>query len=333
MLYVIVDKAFSQKSEAHLANAIMRNLQNDIEAKCLFAYRDTNHYVEKIFLKLFGFKTPNLFVLFKILTIKNSSILFFKPNYLPTFVCRMLRYRNNRLIWYSGDNPSKSWNVTGFGKRNFRQFELYITINIKSYIDHLEHNCLNYVAIDKGATRQQIENSNELTACVDKSNGVIFIGSYDKFREEFFKQIYDLGVKVDIYGNDWDKAHKLKGIQNLHFMPVPANDIPATVNRYSIALNLLRVQNDDTQNTKSYELPLGKVLIISDYSETQKKLIGNGEYLIKSQTPLEYAQVISRAIQDDEFYKNSIKTQQAYYQESIRTFDDMASEILEFIKK
>ena len=99
-----------------------------------------------------------------------------------------------------------------------------------------------------------------------KKNNIIkkkisFIGSYDKKRYDLLKGI---NQTVDIYGNDWPsfERHKVhKYVKNKELAKIIAQS--------EISLNLLKKQNFDSHNMRTFEIPSMRGLMLTTRSYEQ----------------------------------------------------------------
>jgi hypothetical protein len=96
--------------------------------------------------------------------------------------------------------------------------------------------------------------------------GACFLGNPDAQRADFVTKLAELGVKVDIYGNHWDKylTHsnlRLKG-------PVYGQDFWNTLRQYRVQLNMMRIHNQEGLNMRTFEVPgIGGIMLAPDTKE------------------------------------------------------------------
>ncbi|WP_440915368.1 glycosyltransferase family protein [Candidatus Pelagibacter sp.] len=108
--------------------------------------------------------------------------------------------------------------------------------------------------------------SHEKHKCEKKiinKNKISFVGSYDKYRYDILQKIKK---KVDIYGNDWPsfKKHKIhKYLKNKKLSQVMAQS--------QICLNILKKQNLDAHNMRTFEIPSMNGLMLATRSYEQNK--------------------------------------------------------------
>ncbi len=164
------------------------------------------------------------------------------------------RSRNTWLVNYNGDNPfifsgkgSGNSNVT----RSIKLFHLHLTYNssVKKQME-AEYNIPTGILpfgfdISDGLYEKCRQQPEVIKAC--------FLGNPDKFRGAFLDELAQLGIQLDVYGNDWQKFVTHPNIRI--FAPVYGDDFWLTLCRYRVQLNLMRPHNPDTHNMRTFELP------------------------------------------------------------------------------
>ena len=80
-----------------------------------------------------------------------------------------------------------------------------------------------------------------------------FLGNPDIHRSSFLLKLAEQGIKIDIYGSNWNKFLKHPNIKI--FMPVFGTEVWKTLRKYRVQLNLMRLHNPDSHNMRSFEIP------------------------------------------------------------------------------
>jgi spore maturation protein CgeB len=80
-----------------------------------------------------------------------------------------------------------------------------------------------------------------------------FIGNADKYRVEFLNDLANLGLQIDVYGENW-KKFKLSNSINVS-SSLYGQEFWETLQKYAVQLNLLRPHNINTHNMRSFDIP------------------------------------------------------------------------------
>jgi spore maturation protein CgeB len=86
---------------------------------------------------------------------------------------------------------------------------------------------------------------------------VSFIGSYEDERMGYLTYLAENGIKVNVFGNMWEKIAKQPIHPNLiiHFEGRHHHAYRETINASKIVLGFLRKANADTQTSRTFEIP------------------------------------------------------------------------------
>ncbi|MCO4818309.1 MAG: glycosyltransferase [Bacteroidetes bacterium] len=80
-----------------------------------------------------------------------------------------------------------------------------------------------------------------------------FLGNPDKRRADFILQLADNGVKMDVYGHNWERFISHPNI--VVCPPVYEAELWKTLRKYRVQLNLMRIHNENSHNMRSFEIP------------------------------------------------------------------------------
>jgi spore maturation protein CgeB len=80
---------------------------------------------------------------------------------------------------------------------------------------------------------------------------VCFLGNPDSFRGGFLNSLAAAGVKIDVYGNSWNKFVSHPNITV--FEPILGNEFWRVLRKYRVQLNLMRPHNPTTHNMRTFE--------------------------------------------------------------------------------
>jgi len=162
------------------------------------------------------------------------------------------RDKNIKLINYNGDSPF-IFSGRGSGNKNVtRSIGLYDLFLTYSLVDK------NKMESERGVRSEIIpfgfDISDELfKQCeqITEVKKVCFIGNADSFRADFLYSLVDKGIKLDVYGDGWNRHLKHLGITV--YPPVKNDEYWKTLRSYRIQLNLMRPHNPTTHNMRTFE--------------------------------------------------------------------------------
>ena len=101
-----------------------------------------------------------------------------------------------------------------------------------------------------------------------KENEVVktcFLGNADKFRAQFINELAILGLKIDVFGENWNEFKMNKGVTIYTAKYGP--DFWLTLQKYAIQLNLLRPHNYTTHNMRSFDIPGAGGIMLAPHTD------------------------------------------------------------------
>ncbi len=217
------------------------------------------------------------FLLLNYLKKKNNFdlIIFFKGLYLnKKFLIKVKKFnKKTKLVNIFPDNPLNIYDKNISNPSLLETIDLfdYFCLWSKSIIKKLR-NKKNLLYLPFGYDKYT-----HIKVKKDKkySNEINFIGSYDIKRAGMLKSIKK---KILIAGNGW------KGIENLG-RPIFENELSKVISSSSISINILRDQNKDSHNMRTFEIPaMGGLMLTSRsieqnlfFKENKECLMYNGK--------------------------------------------------------
>ena len=132
-----------------------------------------------------------------------------------------------------------------------------------------------------------------------KEYDISFIGTADNTRYEFIKKLKNL--KIIIAGNGWKKFKLDKNI-NLK-SSVNSNEYSSIINNSLVSLNLLRNQNVDSHNMKTFEIPSMGGLLLTKKNKDQNQYF-----------PENHACIMFKSVNDIRSILNYIKNNPKKYE-------------------
>jgi len=106
---------------------------------------------------------------------------------------------------------------------------------------------------------------------------VLFIGSYEKDRYNSLKYLARHGIKVDIFGNMWNKCpdYEYKNL-TIHFKELIGESYALAISNSKITLGFLRKINNDSQNSRAFEIPACGGFMLMERTNTLLRLFQEG---------------------------------------------------------
>ncbi|MCB0749167.1 MAG: glycosyltransferase family 1 protein [Ignavibacteriae bacterium] len=114
---------------------------------------------------------------------------------------------------------------------------------------------------------------------------VCFIGNPDKYRSTFITNLANLGLEIDVYGNNWSKYvnHKNISVNRAVFELEFWNKLRT----YRVQLNYMRPHNLESHNMRSFEIPaIGGIQVAPNTFDHRTYFI-NGENIFLYNNELE----------------------------------------------
>jgi len=200
---------------------------------------------------------PEIIWVFKGLEISPQSLLWAKE-------------RGIKLVNYNADNP---FDFAGKGSGN-----IYLTNSIGLYDLHITYYDWIKSKIEQDYGVQTViipfgfgisEEMYERCCKEEEIMKTCFLGNADKYRAELILELADGGVKIDLYGNSWEKFITHPNIEI--FGPLYEDEFWLTLRRYRVQLNLMRPHNLNAHNMRSFEIPaVGGIELALDTDDHKK---------------------------------------------------------------
>jgi len=181
-----------------------------------------------------------------------------------------------KLVNYNPDNP---FIFSGKGSGNSN-----ITNSIDLYDFHFTYNLEIQKQLEEkhqaktGFLPFAYDMSQELyEKCVNEIEIVkaCFLGNPDKMRAAFLEKLAAKGVKMDVFGNDWQKFVSHKNITP--HPPVYADEQWKTLRKYRLQINLMRIHNEDSHNMRTFEVPGIGGLQVAPYTREHNIFFEDGK--------------------------------------------------------
>ena len=119
-----------------------------------------------------------------------------------------------------------------------------------------------------------------------KSKDIVFVGTWSKKKGNFIKKLVELGLKIKVYGSNWNKDKNFKSIKNfittghLEYM-----NYTKIIRSSKIAIALYSDENNDTITARSLEIPAIGTFMLSKKTRTMAKLFKENKEVVFFNSP------------------------------------------------
>ena len=198
---------------------------------------------------------------------------------------------NTHLIFASGDNMA----VPAFRNKAFLDtihlFDAVITSKSMN-IGQLYELGARFVAyIPKAFDERWLEDLTKPQQSIDAS----FIGSFEEQRAQSLLALAKSGVKLEIWGNGWEKFPQLQYCSKVHNCPVYGNDLINKIEKTKINLCFLRKLAGDLSTNRTFEIPACGGFMLGERTKEQSDFFAEGreaEYFDNDDEMIEKAQIL-----------------------------------------
>lgn len=181
-----------------------------------------------------------------------------------------------KLVNYNPDSPF-IFSGAGSGNQNVTDsiplYDLFLTYNISDKVKMEKDFGIASEILPFG---YNLEESTYNLACgeVEKLK-LCFLGNPDKHRADFLNGLAEMGLVLDVYGNDWKHFVQNDNI-SIH-EPVYEKDFWITLRRYRVQLNLMRPHNPASHNMRSFEAAGVGAIQLAPHTDDHRKYFTAGE--------------------------------------------------------
>jgi spore maturation protein CgeB len=123
------------------------------------------------------------------------------------------------------------------------------------------------------------------------------------------KYLAENGVKVDIFGNMWNKAKTSDVSKNLtiHFKELVGDNYNHTLANAKVVLGFLRKVNLDTQTSRTFEIPACGGFMIMEYTKNKDRFITEDKQMVYFRTKEELLHKVRYYIQHQSEARTIVK--------------------------
>jgi spore maturation protein CgeB len=264
--------------------------ENGVDVKLFTAQTTFYDYYQRSIINKIIFKAGFSGILNTINKQFKQAVLEFKPEIVwvfkgmeiyPNSLC-WAKEKGIRLVNYNPDNPF-IFTGKGSGNQNVTDsidlFDLHFTYNLAIQEELKRRFNAKTAVLPFGFELEEtVLKESEKQVEIIKT---CFLGNPDKERASFIMKLAEEGVKIDVYGNDWNKFLNHPNISV--FNPVYGDELWKVLRRYRIQLNLMRVHNESSHNMRTFEVPgIGGILLAPDTKEHRLFFTNGNEIFLYS---------------------------------------------------
>lgn len=194
-----------------------------------------------------------------------DTILVFKGMEITPNTLEWIKLKGIKIINYNPDHPF-IFSGRGSGNKNvsdsIRQFDYYCSY-ADDVVNKLKNLGVQSVKIpfgfdEKGFVYKELEPSEEIRK-------TCFLGNADKFRVKFLNDLAKMGLKIDVFGENWGQFSLNPSI-NVGSAKY-GNEFWITLQKYAVQLNLLRPHNLHSHNMRSFDIPGAGGVMLAPFTE------------------------------------------------------------------
>ncbi|MBR5736423.1 MAG: glycosyltransferase [Bacteroidales bacterium] len=149
------------------------------------------------------------------------------------------------------------------------------------------------------------ETRNFPMAC-EKDIPLAFVGhGEDDGRDAMIKELLDAGLPFSLYGDEysWSKSPLWPQLKSCYHGPANGDVYNAVLNRVKVALVFFSKKNNDTYTRRSFELPVTKTVMLSEYTADMDEFWPENECCVYFRNTEELVQKAKWLLEHDEEQK------------------------------
>ena len=158
---------------------------------------------------------------------------------------------------------------------------------------------------------------------------IAFIGSWDRERESWLKHLADYDLAI--WGNGWKNINLFSKLKiRIKNKAVMGEEFSKVCNASKIILNLVRKQNNNAHNMRTFEVPACKGFMLTTRTKEQCEFFKEGKDIACFETPEELTIKIKEYLLNNEIRKKF--SEEAYKKVQSHTYIERAKVILGICK-
>jgi len=270
--------------------------------------------------KLLDYDLSNIDILF---TIKGNTI---KPSTLKVI---KIKYPNIKILSWSQDDMYAWHNRSIYYTLGLKYYDLVITQ--KSYnVNELKQLGAKKVLFQNKAYSKYLHKKH---ICNKYICDIVFIGDYedDRFNKMLF--LANHGLKINIFGPNWDRKVKMKHDNLIFSKPIIGENYAETLSCSKISLCFLKKANRDLQTSRSIEIPACGGFMIAERTNEHKKLFEEDKEAVYFDRQEELLEKIQYYLKNEEERINMAKAGYERTRSSGYSYDDRVEEMIKVINE
>lgn len=290
----------------------------DLNFKTKFIHYGKKNYLKKKFLekvaeKLYFSLDLNKFN-YRIRNIsdQNFDFIFIEKGFYvwPSTIIKLKKkYPLAKFIYYTHDNYKYRHNRNIFTQWAIKKnlYDLIVLYDVKTRKNFIEKLCSTKVIYRNPSFCKTLHKEINTKKIYD----VCFIGTFEKNRYEYIKYLSMNGIKVSVFGTGWKKIPSSQNLKITNKDLLNRNYV-LELSKYKICLCFLRHLNNDTQTSRTYEIPASGNFGLYENSIDHQKLFSHFDkkIIFKNKKDL---------LNSVQFYLNNHK-ERIYYQKKISKY-------------
>lgn len=283
-------------------------------------FKDNLTFWQKVFYKLrlpIDFNRFNFRILIAVKEFLPELIIIIKGNDVYTSTIKKAKKLspNSKIISWSGDNMLKSHNSSYYFINSIPLYDIHFTTKSNIVRNFYEIGAKNVVFLNKAYSKTNHYPDFNYNLKFD----VLFIGTYENDRYHFLRYLSNNGIKIDVFGNDWNKIRSTKNLI-VHNKPLEGHMYRQAISSSKISLCFLRKSNDDIQTSRSIEIPACKGFMIAERTVEHQKLFKENIEAVYFDSEKELLEKVKFYLQNDNLrqmiaergYKRVIESDYSY---------------------
>ena len=232
----------------------------------LFPDKDIFHRVQNKLKNGPTINHMNLKLISQVEEFNPDLIFYYRPSFIFPKTFKFIQQKKYIQFIYNNDNPFSNKHGLYFWRRFFcclpycNWIFAYRPSNMESYKKIGYTNCSLLRSYYINAINYRMSDISE------KVYDVVFVGHYEPDeRVEYIRYLLDHGVKVSVYGPEWEKCSEMT--RKLGPISTALKDYNKILNQSKIALVFYSKLNQDSYTRRCFEIPATGTLMMTPYSD------------------------------------------------------------------
>ena len=274
----------------------------EIEVIYNYKKKKTFDFISKIFHKI---RLPldstkfNYRIIQKYIDFKPSFIIVIKGNNIYPSTLKKIKKIDSKVKIFSwtADNMLKKHNSSIYFDLSLKLYDIHFTTKSNIVNDLYKLGAKKVVFLNKAYSKEY----HYPVSVKDKYKfDVLFIGTAERQRYNYMQYLAKNGIKVNIFGNLWNKSFKSSENLIIHRKELINNDYRSAISSSLITLCFLRKINDDQQTSRSIEIPACKGFMIAEKTEEHLNLFKNEEEAVFFKNKNEMLELVLFYLENDD---------------------------------